>query len=541
MSGVQERTQNRTNSPERPVRVVTESGVVVGAADGEIARFLGIPYAEPPTGALRFRAPQPASPWKGELDATCFGAAAAQYFDPFEVDREEIGDSPKSDAPFVGDEDCLTLNVWAPAASQPDRPVIIWIHGGANWLESSRLSIYHGDAFAASGVVFVSLNYRLGPFGFLDLTVLSGADDGHKGSSSNGLKDQLMALEWIKANISAFGGDPENITLMGESAGSMDIGWLLTTGRLDHLVHRLVLMSGVASVPAYGHSKDSSPYRAEAGRTRARLFFEDLNIRSMSELQNLDTASLLGRLADAVPDRDMLFHWDSLFYPCIDGEFLKTDPLNWVAQGHSSNIDIVVGFTTYEMGLWLLWDPQLDKLTPAELSARLSWMPRNRQSALSEFYEQMPTGQPGSPGMTMLGDAMFAMPSLYLAEAHSRAGGKAWVYEFSWQIPQSPFLAAHAADLPFFFDTFQATGAIALIGKPLNASDEAERQSLKQSMHGALIEFASRSDPGENWPEYDVQSRSLMRFDVDCRVLNDPHAIRREWWGQQVYNQIVGP
>lgn len=281
------------------VIVTTRSGRLRGAVDSEtgIARFLGVPYAEPPLGANRFRPTVPVKPWDGIRDAVSFGHASAQVFDPHEAPYEEFVDAPEAVAPtWVGSEDSLTLNIWTPKPDDKKRPVLVWIHGGANWLESSRLSAYHGDRFVARGdVVFISLNYRLGVFGFLDLSVVGGED--FAGSHSNGLRDQMTALLWIKENIAAFGGDPDNITLMGESAGSIDISWHMTTGRLDGLVRRLVMMSGVGGARGFGHDHARSGHSEAVGRERAQEFLTRIGVTSIADLQALGTGEILERQA----------------------------------------------------------------------------------------------------------------------------------------------------------------------------------------------------------------------------------------------------
>ena len=249
-----EKNENRKSSPDRADRpvVVTATGSVAGLRDEESGQclFLGIPYAEPPLGDLRFRATVPKKPWQGVLDAGRFGAAGPQMFDPTEGSYREFtgADKPESGrTDWLGSEDNLTLNVWTPEIRGQKRPVLVWIHGGANWLESSRLATYHGDRLVARGdVVFVSINYRLGIFGWLDVSGLGG--EAYNGSHSNGLRDQLTALRWIRQNIAAFGGDPGNIAVMGESAGSIDLSWLLANGLLEGIARRVILMSGIAGL-----------------------------------------------------------------------------------------------------------------------------------------------------------------------------------------------------------------------------------------------------------------------------------------------------
>ena len=353
--------------------VLTTSGPVRGFAPGGQAplRFLGIPYAEPPTGPQRFMPPLPVAAWTDVREALAFGPAAAQVYDPHEAGLADFGvQAPADGVPplWVGDEDCLSLNVWTSDLAGPPRPVLVWIHGGANWLESSRLACYDGAALAQRGdCVVVSFNYRLGLFGFLDL---SGVGEAYAGSHSNGLRDQLLALRWIRANIERFGGDPACITLAGESAGSMNISWLAATGELQGLVRRVVLMSGVASVIGFGHDHHESGHSQAEGRRRAHDFLAELDL-DMASLQRLPTADLLARHAAYARRCNVLFDLDTLFYPRVDGRFTRMTPFEAAQQGLFDGLEVMLGFTAYEMGLWLQWDPSLDCGNTTTMAARL--------------------------------------------------------------------------------------------------------------------------------------------------------------------------
>ena len=526
----------------RPV-VRTSSGAVRGLTDTAtgISRFLGIPYAAAPVRESRFRPPEPVRSWNSTRDAGRFGEVCAQPFDPHEAPLSDYFEGPPPSAvpQWVGSEDCLTLNVWTTLSAQP-RALIIWIHGGANWLEGSRLSVYDGAALAARGdVVFASINYRLGLFGFLDVSGLGG--DAYRGSHSLGLMDQLAAIQWLADNAAQFGADPQNITLVGESAGSMDISWLLTTGRLPPGVRRAVLMSGVAGVPGVGGNVGGSFYDEKEGRRQAAEVWDLLQVGSMDELLQATTQDLLTRLTRAVPQRDMLFFWDSLFYPRIDGRLLKETPFDFVARGKARDLQLMIGSTAYEMGLWLLWDPQLDRRAPRDLALRIPGLAPDIAAALSSRYERIYSPETG--GMQLLSDAMFVMPGLYLAQSQSMAGGSAWLYEFGWCIDDPRLRAAHAADVGFFLGTWRSPGAQMLIGAPRNAADESRWAALGESLQDALLNFARVGDPAARasgelatpWPRYDPQQRAVMRFEANPRVVYDPHGERRAWWLEEVY------
>lgn len=523
--------------------VSTTTGLLQGLRDAAdtITRFLGVPYAQPPLGALRFRPPVPIEPWNGVLSAQRFGPASAQVFDPKEASYAEFVDEPGGvERPWVGSEDSLTLNIWTPGVDGR-RPVLIWIHGGANWLESSRLQCYHGDKLVARGdVVFVSLNYRLGIFGFLDLSVLG--DASYARSHSNGLHDQLTALEWVKRNIAAFGGDPDNITLMGESAGSRNIAWLLASGRLDELVRRVVMMSGVATLTSLASNLNSEV----EGRRRARDFLARLGVRSMTKLLAMSTDEILERHAALARRSNILFDMDTLFWSRIDGQFIATDPFRAARAGQTARIDVMIGYTAYEMGLWLLWDDDLDKRSPLWAAQQLAFdSERTRESAASLYAAAFPRESPGVRGMHLLGDERFVMPASFFAEEHGRHNPNVWMYQFDWEANWRT-RALHAADQCFLFDKLDAPSGIALVGAPVDAADAARRQRLVWAFQDAVLAFARSGDPNKHenanlpaWPRYDAESRQVMRLNVDSRVESDPLAQRRQWWQTQVYGPAM--
>ena len=408
---------------DQPV-VSTHLGRISGVFDPatRLSMFLGVPYAAPPVGPLRFRPAMPHPGWAGVHQATAFGAASAQLIDPAETIVAELADNPASaDAGWVGSEDSLTLNIWTPGLDAGGRPVLVYVHGGANWLESSRGRIYHGDQLAAAGdVVVVTFNYRLGPFGFLDLSVLG--PDAPTGASGHGLTDQLAAIDWVRANIAAFGGNPDNITLIGESAGSMNISWHLAASQLSERVRRVVMMSGVASVSGFGRSEGTSVHSLSEGKRRAKAFWGALGVTRFADLHALSTEALMARYAEYFRGSDILFDMDTLFYPRIEGA-REVDPFTAAAEGRTA-IDVMIGFTSYEMGLWIQWDDMLDQRDTSWAAARIAGLAPHLQAYLAAHYDQVFAHEPpGVRGMYLLGDAMFVMPSIIFADAHVRAGG----------------------------------------------------------------------------------------------------------------------
>ncbi|WP_334180701.1 carboxylesterase/lipase family protein [Pseudomonas nitroreducens] len=518
--------------------VRTVQGDLQGIYDStnKLYSFLGIPYAEPPIGELRFRPPVPPRSWNGVRCAKNFGSAASQLFDETEGEYAEFSDeAPVAGVPWVGSEDCLTLNVWTPDPDAPEKPVVVWIHGGANWLESSRLKCYHGDALAAHGdVVFVSLNYRLGVFGFLDVSVLGG--DEYTGSHSHGLLDQLQALHWIRQNIVRFGGDAENITLMGESAGSIDISWLLASGHLEGLVRRVVMMSGYAGLP--GLSGDLGHGLTDASaKELARGFFADCGINNFEQLRELDTHALMMKVHALSNSADMLFYMDSLFWPKAHVA-TKLDPIEFARLGKSTGIEIMIGFTNYEMGLWLNWNKGLDRLGLDLLVERLAIIPADLKEQAKELYRsQFPDEDDGARGMHLLGDCVFVMPALWAAEGLA-AENRVLVYRFDRET-DSRRRAQHAADQVYFFGKLDTYVGRLLAGTPKDNADLAERKRLSLLMQRLILNFAGSTKPsGEAvllWPDYNTRQRALLSLDSRPTLLSDPYVERREWWFQHIY------
>lgn len=531
--------------------VRTAAGCVRGlrTASPGLHFFGGVPYAQPPVGPLRFMPPLRPLPWSGVLDCSAFGPAAAQHYDPKEAPLSELvdgaGDETVAAAPGagIGDEDCLTLNIWTPAPDRARRPVLVWIHGGANWLESSRLHSYHGDALCRrGGVVMVSLNYRLGLFGFLDLSVLGNA--AFDGSHSNGLRDQLMAIDWVHDNIEAFGGDPDQVTLMGESAGSMDLSWLLAGGHLRGRARRVALMSGVGSLGGAGGRGPHAVHSLATGRRRAADHLARLGIDSLPQLLACSTRELLQRQAQVVAASDTLFDMDTLFYPRVHAPFTPLAPLPALHGGAADGMDLLIGFTAYEMGLWLLWDEQLDRRDAGELARRVPGLDETAADQAAALYTaRFPHGD---AGMHLLGDAFFVMPSLWAAEAHARRGGRAWVYRFDW-LADARRRALHASDQLFFFGTHDCAGGRQLLGEPADNAERQARDALARESVDGLIAFVTTGDPrppGSRlaaWAPYDTVDRPLMSLGGPSgpQRLDDPYAERRVWWTRQVLDDAL--
>jgi para-nitrobenzyl esterase len=529
------------------VEIETTHGAIRGrrnAATG-VCSFLGVPYAQPPIGMLRWRHPAPAEAWSEPLDGTRFGAAGPQ---PVGLGGsvEQLCDEPAAavSAGWLGDEDCLTLNVWTRLTGGGPRPVMVWIHGGANWLESSRAEIYAGEELANHhDLVVVSLNYRLGIFGFLDVSVLG--DASYAGAHSLGLRDQQLAIEWITNNAEAFGGDPGNITLAGQSAGSMDISWHLTTGRLPAGVRRVALMSGVAGVPGVAEDEDGSHYSETDGKRVASELLSEMGVSSMADLLDASTDDLLTRFCGVVASRDMLFDLDSIFFPRVDGSHTPTTPFAHVVGGGAGDVAIMLGTTDHEANIWIGSSEALDGAAE-DLARRLERVsPELAEDMAFQYDNWFGPDDHAGPGLHLLSDAMFVMPTHLFADAHASGGGQTWLYRFSRELPDARLGAAHASDLAYFLGTWHCGSAQRFLG-PADDREALARDQIGTLMMGCLANFVRSGSPtpdpdgGADWPQYRAPARYTMRFADNPRLESDPLRERRQWWMSHVYRWTEG-
>ncbi|WP_354699638.1 Carboxylesterase [Paraconexibacter sp. AEG42_29] len=417
-----------------------------GLPDG-CAAFLGVPYAAPPVGALRYAEPQEAAAWDGTRDATAFGPPAPQ------PERTLAGLDTRSfmGPRWTGEDPQLTLNVWTPAADGP-HPVMVWMHGGAFVAGSPAAPCYDGAAFARDGIVLVTVTYRLGAEGFLAL-------DG--GVTNAGIRDQLAALQWVQREIAAFGGDTGNVTAFGQSAGAMTLGALLASPVSRGLVHRAALQSGGQNVIL----------SAEQGARVAAAVAGHLGVEPTADaFRAVPIADVIAAQAKVLPgtvdlqtdsDADPAFGMLQLL-PVRDGDVVPHDPLAAVSGRAGSDVPLLIGDTTEEGNLYVAGSPDVDLAHAVPLTRSL-----------------------------------FRDPIAALADAHRASGAPTFVYEFAWPSGAlgGRLGAAHAVELPFVFDTLDAPG---LRGDAALLGDAGGPPELAARMHGAWVAFARGGDPG--WP-----------------------------------------
>lgn len=492
--------------------VVTTSGGQLrgGVSDGGYA-FLGVPYAAAPFGANRFRPPRPVESWRGVRDATRLGPEPPQVAPPA-VDMEFAPDR-------VTGGDCLNLNVWTPDPAAAGLPVMVWVQGGM--FELSSLASYDGRHFARDGVVCVAFNWRVGAEGFLYL------DDG---DANLGLLDQVAALQWVRDDIAAFGGDPGNVTIFGESAGAMSIGTLLSIPRAEGLFRRAIVQSGAAH--------QVTP--AETARRIGRYLAERLGVPPTREaLAAVPVQRLLA--AQAELKADLLAHPDPdrwgrevvastlLWQPVIDGEVLPGPPMDRIAAGAGAQVDVIAGTNTDDWRLFRVLGGDLDEITDEILTGpvdvygyrALAAYGLPVETALAAYRAAYPDAGPGDLLAAVETDWFVRVPTIRLADAHANTTSGTYMYEFAW--PSPGLGAVHALEIPFVFDTLNKD--LPLLGPLLGPNPP---QELADAMHAAWISFATNGDPG--WPAYDLSRRATMRFDTTSQVVDDPRSWERALW-----------
>ncbi|MGZ8753234.1 MAG: carboxylesterase/lipase family protein [Acidimicrobiia bacterium] len=491
------------------ILVGTRAGKLSGRRENGAVVFRGIPYAASTAGSNRFRPPQPVVPWADTRDASRFGPVAPQQPSAMEalLGQSEIDSS----------EDCLSLNVWTPAADDRRRPVMVWIHGGAFIFGSGSTPWYDGTRFALTGdAVVVTINYRLGAFGFtyLEKIGLDGlCGEEFTGSGNVGILDQIAALEWVRDNIETFGGNPDDVTIFGESAGAMSVGTLLGAPSADGLFHRAILQSGAAS---FATEPGDATAVAERLMTTA-------GVSTVTDLVALPAEELLAAQQRMIAAAGTL---GLPFRPVVDGTVLPAVPLDTIASGATGDVPILIGTNLDETTLVLVLDPTLGDLDEAGLIARATAMFGDHAATAVEHYRRnRPDASLRDVLVAITSDAVFRIPAVRLAEAQARHGRPVYSYLFTWATPafNGALGSTHALEIPFVFDNLDQPGVGFLTG------DGAERAALATTMHAGWIRFAQTGDAG--WEPYDLDRRVTKIFDgADHPVADDPAGDERAIW-----------
>jgi para-nitrobenzyl esterase len=455
-------------------RNIAGLGALRGAVNGKVATFHAVPCAAPPTGALRFAAPAPAIPWTGVRDATRQGPIAPQTASRVDAVMGAIT-APQ-------DEDCLTLTICTPTEAGAKAPVMVWLHGGGFLTGAGSLPWYDGSPLAARhGVVVVGVNYRLGALGFLALPGLL--------PGNLAILDQAAALRWVQSHIAAFGGDPGNVTVVGQSGGAHNIASLLATSGTEGLFRRAILQSPPLSI---GLSS------AEDATRRGGTFLKYLGLDPA-------TPNLLDRLR-ALPVKDLLeaqvktaIELAAMAKGDLRPPFLPTDMAPHDFPGDhlleraaknvaSSGVDVLIGWTRDEANLWFAGNPMLAALSEEQLGALAVAMGGDLEAA----QRNRPGASPGQLFLELVTETGFGAPSRRMAARIMQAGGRAFVYRFDRQSPDAALGACHCLDIPFALGTWPAWTNAKLLG----GADEASVERLSADMMPRWAEFAAHGDPG---------------------------------------------
>jgi para-nitrobenzyl esterase len=508
------------------VIVETSKGKLEGTRRDDLCVFRGVPFARPPVGELRFRAPQPLESWEGVRDATRIGARAMQV--PSETFEALLGRPPKQ--PPI-DEDCLYLNVWTPGV-EGRRPVMVWIHGGVFTRGAGSEPLYNGRVLASRGdIVILTINYRLGALGFLYMPDCADAEG--EPCTNFGMLDQVAALEWVRDEIMAFGGDPDNVTIFGESAGAMSIGALMASPRASGLFRRGILQSGAA------HNALS----IDQAQANTAAFAQALGVERLTadRLRSIRAEDILrAQSSMEASDRERMGKGPAIgprFQPVIDGHFLRERPIDAIRAGSAKDVSVLIGTTAEEWKLFAAMSPGLAKISEDEAARRIGWLVssdgdaergrailhayRNARKARGEATETFELF------VAVQTDHIFRIPADRLAEAQATHQRQVFTYRFDWRSPigNGVLGACHALDLPFVFGTHRLV--------PAFAGEGPEADALAAKVGDAWIAFARADDPSTDplrWPPFDAERRSTMILDRKCRVEERPREAERRCW-----------
>ncbi|WP_221247708.1 carboxylesterase family protein [Brevundimonas basaltis] len=463
-------------------RATVEQGVLVGRGAEGVLSFRGVPYARPPVGEWRWRQPRPALPWSGERDAGQVGAICIQ---PPANGDNGVGPLPMS-------EDCLTLNVWAPAEREEPLPVMVWIHGGGLNNGSGTAALYDGRNLAKRGVVVVTINYRLGRLGFFDHPALAAEREAGEPAANYGLMDVIAALQWVRDNAAAFGGDADNVTIFGESAGGALVTRLMISPEARGLFHRAAVQSGLGrdeGTPLDSARRDGGP----SMRARGEAFGMAYGARTAEALRAIPAEAFL-RPAPSFYGGDLLVR---------DGTLITEDVEAAFAGGREAPVPLIIGTNSAEF--W--W------MKPSDLSlygALDDAMTSDERAAFLKAY-----GGPSGYDQFVLSDLVFNEPARRLARLHARNGHPTYLYRFdvvSAAMPEPHDGATHASERQYVFDNLTASPW------PTAAMD----QRAADQMAGYWTTFAATGDPNggmrQVWPDFGADPDRLLDFTNDGPV-----------------------
>jgi para-nitrobenzyl esterase len=504
--------------PPTGPQITLADGAIGGVTDGDVQYFKAIPYAAPPLGDLRWKAPQPVTPWQGVRDTSHFVHDCVQQPMPMDAARTRASYS----------EDCLYLNVWRPAGGGTNLPVMVWIHGGGFVSGGTSPAIYDGSHFADKGVVFVSLNYRLGRFGFFGFPALT-AENPHGELGNYGYMDQIAALKWVKANIAAFGGNPDNVMVFGESAGGGSVHVLLTSPMAKGLFNKAAIESGggrgdLMGARSLGRDMPGAPSLETIGVNFAKANgIDGTDADALAKLRALPADKLvagLSMMSMMMPSAGAPTYGG----PVTDGKIVVQSPAAAYTADANAHIPLLIGANGADIGL------SMEKSVDNALTAAFGADKAKARSA----YLATTDGTDHTIIYSIAMDKMMVEPARFTAKQFARQGTPAYEYRFSYESPiaaaslaASPFAsymikgAQHASEIPYAFDT---------IGDAIpGATPDDEAMAKKMNVYWS--NFAKTGDPNgadlPQWPVYAIKADRLMNFTQDGpKPMADPWRAR---------------
>lgn len=515
-------TASPSFDPAQYVQIDAPCGPVRGTITATARIFKAIPYAQPPIGPLRFRPSQALQLATNGLarDGDAFAAAPMQAR-PARPDRASsmLGDAAMS-------EDCLYLNIWSPTVPGA-YPVFVWLHGGSNISGATSQPIYDGATFARDGVICVTVGYRLGVFGFLECGEIVGED--FAGSGNNAIRDQIMALQWVRDNIAAFGGDPARVTLGGESAGAKNVAALLASPLAKGLFQSAVLQSGG------GETVHSLPEAREVARRFVAAFAQRYPDVPAEGWRDASPEQLLAVQADVIAAYPRAFAFRSV----VDGDVLPCSPLQAMQQGAAASVRLLMGWNRDESVLFAspMMLARLGRRPDADFPITAAELVHKEvdivQRAMQMEAECDPLATPFQRRVRVLTAEAYSLPTLALAEAQARAGGAVYLYRLDLVQSGGPFagFAAHSSELPLMWDKYDDPFFKALF-------PTIEQPSV--DMHAAWVAFMQNGAPDNTnlptstpWPPYVLDgtvTRQVLSIGRQTALLNDPGAELHVIW-----------
>lgn len=485
------------------IKVETKYGTFVGVEDGNgIISFKGIPYAKPPIGVLRWKAPVKLEENSENVEAFDFGRSCVQPINKIATaSLKEQG------------EDCLNLNIWTKNNSTKNKPVMVFIHGGSYIGSGANDPWYYGDKFVKRhDIILVTIDYRCNVLGFMDLEEIGGAE--YKSSKNLGILDQICSLEWIKENIGCFGGDSNNITVFGESAGGISVSLLLTASSARGLFHKAIVESGTLIM----HKS------LQKAKEQAKDFLKHTGVNTMEELLALSQDKIRDACNNLMSEYG--FKSEIMFAPVADGELIPFNPYDSIKNGCAKDIKLIIGTTADEVNYWKLYYDDIENQTRQIMEdecGMLSIHIEQYEKEINEYLKMQSDLAMGDRYLSLFSEIMFRIPSIKLAEIQSRYADT-WMYIFAWPSKIEGFGACHAIELPFVFHNEENPDLITFAGDNLP-------KSLADMTQDAWVAFAETGNPSHSgipvWPKYDEQKRKTMIIHEKWQVEIDPGKEKR--------------